>query len=184
MIFGLAAGVACIFAVPICLGMLLRMLMRRMPSGLVAWIGAALGFAAQHCTAEQDSVMKSIMDFSTSTEVPFPAKMGLAISGVLISFSLWFIFVNMGVGLVERNMKERSNRFLLIAIPIIAETVNICIIFILMCFFVEIKDDGMFHRPFFLHSSFLLAELVVVPLGAFAITFIRLYKRRQILRRG
>jgi hypothetical protein len=162
---------AVILAVPVCLGVLFRLLIRKTQPNLVAWFGAALGLAVQHGAARQDTMM-SITDVLPSVGESLLATFSVGAIGILVPLALWFIFVKWGVELVDRQAKQQSKRFWPIMCPIIAETVNVCILFSWLCLLPILGTHSRFSHAFSLLYRFWWVELVCVAVAAFSITLI------------
>lgn len=99
---------AYMLAFPICLGALLRLLMRKKSPSHVAWLGAGLGCFAHKSFAYQSAMMNNIMDVFPLADNSFLAAMILNAIGILIFLAIWFVLVKMGVELVDKAIKQQS----------------------------------------------------------------------------
>ncbi len=165
-------------AVPVSLGVLLRLLLRKTRPNLVAYFGAALGFAAQHGAADHSPMMKSMTDVLPFAANSLLATLSLGAIGFLIPLAMWFVFVRWGVKLVDRQAKEESARLWLVVNPIIAVTVYAGIMFGFMILCVGMLSEGRFPYLFSVLYRFFLWELLFVLCVAFAVTAIYLNRRK------
>jgi uncharacterized membrane protein len=170
---------AFLLAVPVSLGVLLRLLIRKTQPNLVAYFGAALGFAAQHGAAGHSPMMRSMTDVFPFAVDSLMATLSLGAIGVLIPLAMWLVFVRCGVKLVDRQEKEESARLWLVVNPIIAVTVYGGIVFGLMNLCVGMLIQGRVSYPFALLYRFFLWELLFILCVAFAITAIYLNRRKR-----
>jgi hypothetical protein len=161
-----------IFSVPVCLGMLLRLLFRKMKPSFVAWVGAALGLTAQYGAANHNTIMMNLPFVGNAL---LPAR-SLSAIGLLIFLAMWFVFIKCGVELIDRQTKQQSGRFWLIACPVIAVTVYGDLVFGLMSFY---QSMGKFSYLFAVLYRFFLWELLFILCVTFMITMLYVNRRKK-----
>ena len=163
---------ALMLAVPVCLGVLLRLLIRNTQPSLVTWFGAALGLAAQHGPAHQSTIMRSMPAVLPFADDSLLATLSLRALDLLIPLALWFVFVKLGVKLVDRQAKQQSRRLWLVLNPVIAVTAYVCLMFGLMSLYLSTGSQAKFATPFAVLYRFILWELLYILCATFAITML------------
>ena len=175
----LLAILGVMLAVPVCLGMLLRLFIRKTRPILVGWFGAALILASQHSAGDHGTMMKDILDRWPPGCESFTVTLGMGALGVLVPLCWAFVFVKWGVDLVDRQREKPSGRFWLVACPIIAATVNAGVLYALMYLSLITGVTGRFAHLFFVLYRFMWWEMLCVPCVAFFITLVCVNQRRK-----
>ncbi len=193
VILMILAFVAFMVSVPVCLGVLLRLLMGKTRPNLVGWFGATLILFALYCPVLQGTTLSRIMDvfpkgaefIPLGVDVEMWALIVHILSVVSLAASMLFqlyllsLLVGWGIERMDKQTAQRSGKFWLILCPVMAGTVYACFMFGLTSLYLVLKGPG---RP-----SYLLAmiyryfgwELLGVLCVAFAITMIYAGRRRK-----
>jgi hypothetical protein len=172
LILLLVAGCAILIAVPVCLGLLLRLLIRKPRARLVAWLGAALILAAYYCAGNRNSLLADV------AELPPPADDSLVLMflmgaiGFLVPVAMVYYFVERGVDAADGQVKKPSFRFWLVACPIIATTVNAGLLFALLSLLPILEVSDRFAYALITIYQYMGWELLYVPCAAVVIVMI------------
>jgi len=156
------AAMAFLFAIPVCLGVLLRLLTRTVPPHWVGWLGAALLVAVRYNAGDPLAEPPLVI---VSAGGSFLATLGMAMFDRFLLLAVAFLFVNGGVTLVDRQINRPSGRFWLVVCPVIAATVYGSLVFELTALYLDSGRPGAFACLFFALYRFLGVELLGV-LGA------------------
>jgi len=173
MLLPVVMMMAILFAIPVCLGVLLRLLVRTVPPHLVGWLGAGLILAVLYGAGDPPTEPPLVI---ASASESFLAIFGIAMLDRLFLLVIAFLFVNGGVTLVDRQMKRPSDRFWLVVCPVIAATVYGSLVFELTVFYMGTEKPRAFAYPIFVLYRFLGVELLGV-LGATLLITSRCLKR-------
>lgn len=183
---------AFIVAVPVCLGVLLRLLLRNAKPKLVGWFGAALILAPLYLSGykvvETSRMMNGLTPSCDSFQVTFsmgtielivslfPVFMLTAV--LLFQLCLVSMLVGWGVNLVDEQAEKQSGRFWLVMCPIIAVTVYGGLMFGLMWLYLGMGKQGRFSYLFAVLYRFFLWEILFVLCVTLAITLFCLNRRK------
>lgn len=91
---------ALMVVLPVCLGFLLRLLLRNPPHRLIGLLGAALILAVPYMAGDRGA--GSQFDVSARNDITLPMALAVHALGILFSMLLAFLFVNGGVKLADR----------------------------------------------------------------------------------